>query len=94
MYTITNENPNQEEQEFEIVNFIDDVLVEVEKFDQATIKNPVWGEGYIATGIEDRGTDWCYWAAVRYFPGSDQHGNGGQIPDDAQAIIQRVLVIR
>jgi len=57
-----------------------------EDFNHCTIQCNTWGESYISLGEDENGI----WASARYFPGSDQHGNGGDIPQNAQDLILRI----
>lgn len=78
--------------------FIDGIvmdIVESQGTEDITISSPAWSDdAYIATGTDGDGRgNWWFWASPRYFQGCDEHGNGGNVSDDAVVICQRIMAI-
>ena len=50
---------------------------------QAQITSPAWQVGYVTTWVEGG-------AAAKYFPGADEFGFGGEVPEDAALLVARL----
>ena len=50
---------------------------------QAQITSPAWQAGYVTTWAEGG-------ASAKHFPGADQFGFGGEVPEDAALLVARL----